>query len=266
MERARACRAGVCFTADADASQWPTPTPPPTPPPPTPPPPTPSSEHMDARPLRRLSAASFNDTALLLAALARNRTPTVITGLVDDFPALERWSGPEALCGRMAGGLGRVFVQASSVFSHENRGKPWADLDPPTRGTRYLNCDEFLACSRGRTQSWCYVSTEFNASSAEGTDLLARDLPSDVSARLTVTEVRASPASLNVWLGARGVAAQAHYDAHHNVFVQLLGEKTFTLFPPREALALRLHPEAHPRDRQAQVARSNRRKGMGLKD
>lgn len=58
---------------------------------------------------------------------------------------------------------------------------------------------------------------------------------------------------LNVWMGTSGVVTQAHYDEQHNMFVQLLGCKRFTLIPPCGIDALHLYPDLHVRARKAQV-------------
>ena len=85
----------------------------------------------------------------------------------------------------------------------------------------------------------------------DGIDRLALDLPD--WAPFDINETDSGTPNSAVWMGARGVVAQSHYDIQHNIFAQMRGEKTFVVAPPSEALAYRLFPEAHVRSRQSQV-------------
>jgi hypothetical protein len=59
--------------------------------------------------------------------------------------------------------------------------------------------------------------------------------------------------SVNVWIGQPHVIAHCHYDGYHNMFVQLFGEKKFTLFRPSQWLNLYPYPFLHPSHAQSQV-------------
>lgn len=64
----------------------------------------------------------------------------------------------------------------------------------------------------------------------------------------------ADNAILSVWFGGPGpVTTQAHYDEPHNMFVQLIGTKRFTLLPPCFIDALPIYPDLHVRARKAQI-------------
>jgi hypothetical protein len=56
-----------------------------------------------------------------------------------------------------------------------------------------------------------------------------------------------------LWACSAGAFTQAHYDVSDNLFIQLHGEKEFSLYPPAAARALHLHPDSHPRARKAQL-------------
>ena len=66
-------------------------------------------------------------------------------------------------------------------------------------------------------------------------------------------DLRASAPWLQCWAATAGAYTQAHYDVADNVFVQLSGRKEFLLWPPSQARALHLYPDAHPRARKAQL-------------
>ena len=64
--------------------------------------------------------------------------------------------------------------------------------------------------------------------------------------------------TMNIWMGGpQGTTTQAHYDESHNMFVQLMGIKTFTLAPPCAIDALYLYPDLHQRARKVQVPLEN---------
>ena len=55
------------------------------------------------------------------------------------------------------------------------------------------------------------------------------------------------PPEVNIWIGGPGkVRTSTHFDALHNFFVQLHGQKTFVLHPPCASSALKLFPHLHP--------------------
>ena len=57
-----------------------------------------------------------------------------------------------------------------------------------------------------------------------------------------------------VWLGAGRPVTHAHYDTSHNVFVQVVGRKLFTLWPPSSLGALNIYPTRHSMHRQSSWA------------
>eukprot|EP00457_Paulinella_chromatophora_P005842 gb/GEZN01005859.1/.p1 GENE.gb/GEZN01005859.1/~~gb/GEZN01005859.1/.p1 ORF type:complete len:546 (-),score=97.52 gb/GEZN01005859.1/:61-1698(-) len=50
----------------------------------------------------------------------------------------------------------------------------------------------------------------------------------------------------NLWIAAENVSARCHYDADHNLFVQVLGQKRMLLFPPQAWPGLSVFPHTHP--------------------
>jgi hypoxia-inducible factor 1-alpha inhibitor (HIF hydroxylase) len=56
-----------------------------------------------------------------------------------------------------------------------------------------------------------------------------------------------------VWISSRGPRMHTHFDQDRNVFVQLYGEKLFTLFPPSSSDDLYMFPRLHPLWHKSQV-------------
>jgi hypothetical protein len=57
----------------------------------------------------------------------------------------------------------------------------------------------------------------------------------------------------NVWIGGKGVAANFHYDAQSNFYLQIYGKKRFILAPPESFYAMHVFPRMHSCDRQSQI-------------
>ena len=196
----------------------------------------------------------------LSAAVAR-REPVVFGGAALAWPAITRWADG-GLCERTNGRLGRVYRQEHShIFSYESEPEQnvpatrarYSDDDPPRREVN-MTCAEFVRWAESDAAHQCYVSWDFPGPDDipnDGLDRLAEDIPSLPEFAINDTDDSASNTA--VWMGARRVVAQSHYDIQHNIFAQLRGEKTFVVAPPSEALAYRLFPEAHVRSRQSQL-------------
>ncbi|XP_065846591.1 jmjC domain-containing protein E-like [Oscarella lobularis] len=56
---------------------------------------------------------------------------------------------------------------------------------------------------------------------------------------------------INLWIGRQGITTYTHYDATYNFFVQIEGEKRFTLFPP--STEMYLYPCLHPHYGHSQI-------------
>lgn len=65
--------------------------------------------------------------------------------------------------------------------------------------------------------------------------------------------VNADLIQTNVWIGQSGTTARLHFDAHDNIFVQVIGKKRVTLLEPKSWSDVRLFPKLHPSDRQSQI-------------
>jgi hypothetical protein len=74
------------------------------------------------------------------------------------------------------------------------------------------------------------------------------------------------PVTANVWIGKGGVAAPAHYDDVHNVYVQLFGKKTFTILPHDSIKGLCVCGRLHPHARQSRYLNLSRMDGADLTD
>ena len=76
------------------------------------------------------------------------------------------------------------------------------------------------------------------------------DLRSSIGGGST-REERHQPTRGIVWLGAGRAVTHAHYDTSHNMFVQIVGQKLFTLWPPAAHDNLHIFPSRHSMHRQS---------------
>ncbi len=97
-----------------------------------------------------------------------------------------------------------------------------------------------------REQRFLYYSTLLNETSAE----LLADF--DVS---PYHNVSGADLQVNFWMASGGAVSRLHYDAAHNLFLQLRGRKRFLLIGPEVAVSgrLPLFPSAHPCHRASPV-------------
>jgi hypothetical protein len=179
----------------------------------------------------------------LLTNLSSARAPIKLRGV--PLPKIARSGACESMPW-----TGDAFDQSMShIFFHENRDKPLAHVESSRRQrARGKRCSDLV----DEGQPFLYVSEELTPGFI-GNPVEHISVVDEVTSMLAVHEVAAAPTTLNVWMGGRGIVAAAHYDLHHNCFLQLSGTKLWTLARPTEALRLRPFPEAHPRDRQSQA-------------
>ena len=72
---------------------------------------------------------------------------------------------------------------------------------------------------------------------------LKRDIRPDVFINESVTAT--------LWVGANRAQSPAHHDLAYNLYIQVLGVKTFRLFPHDSVLSLCVHGRYHPHARQS---------------
>ena len=190
------------------------------------------------------------------------RAPVVLTGSPAlDWRALRAWT-PEA--------LGKRISRLPQLYEHSNASFWWHDnsnlmgrrlglrVSEPhgfahdVPGRKFFDA-EAAAGGRGRLREggrYLYTSEKlhvppFDALSADaeprGFLSATADLPGGGGGQDAI-----------FWAGDEATTAHAHYDPTHTMFVQVVGTKTFTLWPPERWPSLRLHPHGHPGHRQAQ--------------
>ena len=165
--------------------------------------------------------------SFLTEHMAGEGVPLLITGLVDTWPAAQRWRDPAYLL-RVAGAR-TVPVE---VGEHYLTASWRQELMPLARFLEAHLRGGGAAAGRG------YLAQHalFEQVPALRADIVTPDYCS-----LGGGELRA----VNAWLGPAGTVTPLHHDPHHNVLAQVVGAKYVRLYAPSQGRALYAHPTGH---------------------
>lgn len=143
----------------------------------------------------------------------------------------------------------RSFVYFAERGENNVRGA-FGMRAPPASSSRVIEHErlaavEFFAMAQRGAILYCShdLAALGDAAVADVTPLAALDLRNSSTARGIV------------WLGAGRPVTHGHYDTSHNVFVQVVGRKRFTLWPPAAHSRLHLYPTRHSLHRQSSLRR-----------
>jgi hypothetical protein len=113
----------------------------------------------------------------------------------------------------------------------------------------------FKTCSDSKSEEYVYFSGRMSWVASQfgpGERLASRDI--DLSAftfrdpKINMTD--ALEEDVHLWLGKKGVVACTHYDAKHNLYLQVFGRKRFEIAPPDMVRDCKPFPKFHPHARQ----------------
>jgi lysine-specific demethylase 8 len=167
--------------------------------------------------------------SFLTEQMAGQGTPLLITGLVDTWPAAQRWRDPAYLL-RVAGAR-TVPVEVGRHYLADG----WRQELMPL--SRFLE-EHLRNGGGGNAEGRAYLAQHalFEQVPALRGDILTPDYCS-----LGGGELRA----VNAWLGPAGTVTPLHHDPHHNVLAQVVGAKYVRLYAPEQLPALYAHPSGH---------------------
>ena len=200
--------------------------------------------HIDARHFRD----NIEQAARTLSEYAARRQPVVLSGCVEHWPALRKWThgylrtvlgDRKVHVARTPNGLGDAVTMAADgsqcfVKPHEVQmafgefvdavESPLRDLDGARRAVHYAS-----------HQNGC-LATEYEP------------LWADVDLALPWADASFGqpPAATNFWMGEDAARTTVHADLFDNIYVVVRGTKHFTLLPPQEGhlLQRRAYPAA----------------------
>lgn len=199
------------------------------------------------------------DPAQVLAEVMALRIPVLFspanTG-VDQWKAL-KWSRESLLKVAQSTGflLNNVKNGSYGEFMLRNTNRPISDL-PQTAALAIhekmrdyhlepsMPMVDFLKHSDNHSSQFLYYSGKLSAMP----DSIRRD-----AAPLDFLRLEPVMSEAMIWMAHEGVTANTHYDRSHNLFVHLVGEKTWYLYPPTSWFHFYLYPSLHQHYHQSQV-------------
>lgn len=165
------------------------------------------------------------DQATFLREFGEPQLPVVLTGMTDDWPAIQKWTTNYL---KATGGSQRVVLSQAQNGIHfdadaavQNPFEPLAD---------YMTMIESGEADRQQLYA--------------GNIAVHRQIPelwNDIRFP-TYSDSRIPP---SLWIGPGGNVVPLHYDSDHNFFSQIRGKKTVLLFAPEEIKNLYPFPFRH---------------------
>jgi hypothetical protein len=161
-----------------------------------------------------------NPSAEEIRTRSRNGAPVVFTGVVDRWPARQRWSSPSAFAER----AGDITVP----LIHLPRGGTdyYPDVEPVP-----MPLSACLQRIFGNSGDRYYLSQVELLDSAPN---LAEDFS------FPTPDPDATYEPVYFWIGTGGCVSRLHFDLAHNFACQIVGSRRFRLYPPSESH--RLYP------------------------
>jgi jumonji domain-containing protein 7 len=166
--------------------------------------------------------------------------PCVITGLMDDWPAMQKWS-EDYMCACL--GDTKVSINVTPNGRGDAITSDGYFAMPEERSMRF---DEFLAKLHDKvSDEVCYLSHQ-NDNLRQQIAASRKSLMQDVPASICFVDeaLGCSPDAVNLWVGDERAMTTLHKDHYENIYAVVQGSKIFTLYPPA-ALPL-LYPRQCP--------------------
>jgi hypothetical protein len=176
------------------------------------------------------------DTAAFLRELLQRRVPVIVRGAPRVPWTFEHIKSRVATARNVMSNSRPTFFYYDTRHALTRDGTCTSSLDYDVRD---VPMDELVSRIERGDGRFSYYSTLLNETSPE---LLADFDPSPYQ------NVSGSDLLVNFWAASAGAVSRLHYDAAHNLFLQLRGRKRFLLVAPHDAVerGLPLYPSAHP--------------------
>ncbi|MFM8890098.1 MAG: cupin-like domain-containing protein [Planctomycetia bacterium] len=187
---------------------------------------------------RPIEICECTDPATVRAGLAGRALPLIIRGMIDHWPALERWT-PDYLAGR-CGALDCEYIA-------EPRKRVVSRLEAFTSRTRVRGSfDEFIRALVDDNGPRVYVLLSNLLRRAP--QLTDDFTPLDECIPLCAPHFlrRRLERGPLIWIGPKDMVSPLHLDPEHNVFAQVYGRKEWLVFPPSDQRDLYVPWPEHP--------------------
>jgi jumonji domain-containing protein 7 len=180
--------------------------------------------------IRRISSGVFAQ------AFVQKSVPVIVSGALDDFGPLERFSPAALACGELKD------IEVTVTVTPNGRADDIVGdfLVYPQHETMKLGVFlDWLMQERGvkgqKERGIPYLSSQ-NDNLRREMKVLAATLPSGLD--WASHAFGCSPETVNIWIGDERSLSSLHRDHVENIYCVLHGEKTFTLLPPSDIACL----------------------------
>lgn len=184
-----------------------------------------------------------HDRPFIEDIIERGEAVVLLGTVVDTWPALRKWDMPY-LSQNMGTDL-LEFVKCTDNF---------LTFDPDRRAALKLEIPLSYALANLSTADFfrCVQSNATCPSDGYRGHYYFGSVPSSLRADVSPdtllyrTERDRKAAKQFMWISSPGMITHAHFDQDHNVFVQLVGRKRFTLWTPSQHELMYAYPRVHP--------------------
>ncbi len=163
----------------------------------------------------------------LRARYLRFAEPVILTDVVNEWPALEKWTDAD------------LKERAGSVQAQVCLGRDGAD-DPDINIAQFFHTLPFgevvdRIAAAGESND-IYLVGNNNFFSTEGAEILLEDLDDKIAPYLDGRGI--VPERLSFWFGPAGTVTKLHHDPTSVLYAQIRGKKRFRMLSPNNAPAL----------------------------
>lgn len=191
------------------------------------------------RPLETKRHIEYNCKALSFESfqwhLVRHRTPLIIPGLIDHWPASQRWQDPGYFLRMTLGGRRLVPVEIGESYT----AKEYRSEVMPFR--EFLQT--YVLAEHPKEVGYLAQHDLFTQIPSLREDIIVPDycyttppVPITYSAAALTTGMDQAPQLseplLNAWVGPKGTKTPLHTDPYHNILCQVVGYKYVRLYAP----------------------------------
>ena len=160
---------------------------------------------------------------------------------VSTWPALQKWTSNYL----------KRHLATSNILDSVKRSNNYLTFDPDFRVPLKLNISiPFVTANMTKEDFFSYLHDEC-ADGFKGhyyfgqvPDQLKKDMRNDQFMYLTDKDYKAGKQF--IWISSAGMITHAHFDQDYNFFIQISGQKRFTLWTSAQHESLYVYPRVHP--------------------
>lgn len=161
----------------------------------------------------------------------KQRTPLILEGVIDDWPAMSTWHRPAHMLRLTLGGRRCVPVEIGESYTHPDWRQEIMTFH------KFMN--DYLLLQQPEEIGYLGQHDLFHQIPALLREIITPDYCFSAPPEITPASRLGLPPvppvdepQKNVWLGPKGTRTPLHTDPYHNIFCQVLGYKYVRLYPP----------------------------------